>query len=278
MVTAFEAKDFVACGCRTSNPARVHGRFRAAGSESHHVYGIARTDFFGEFGFHAMGHTEGGSIGHGPLHSLDHRGMPVTGHQRAKAQVVVDVLVAVDVRESCRRAPRRRRSDKDRRRGNCWQRREECVFQPACGLRQTLGVRCSYRAISFCNVSCIFELRQVGRPVVTCGRSVPCGQYQRGKLRGCCGNCASILLLTSAFDASFRLVPLVRRRRRSSFKPRPLLLQMFSVRTKVLWRTASRGDPGPSEPHRRWNRRNSHQGSQIACGSMCYKTPRGIPS
>src|SRR6516164_8396617 len=63
------------------------------------------------------------------------------------------------------------------------------------------GVRFWYRAISFCRVSCIWYSVQASLPVVTCGRSVPCGQCRGGlpyeqvsrhlfseeKLRGFCG-------------------------------------------------------------------------------------------
>ena len=97
VIRTFKAQDFVAARCRTRDPARMHGRFRAAVAKPHHLNGIPRANLFRQLQFHAMRHAERGTaVGH-QFHRFDHRGMPVAGHQRAEAQVVIDVFVAVDI-------------------------------------------------------------------------------------------------------------------------------------------------------------------------------------
>jgi len=89
--------DLVAARGGAGDAAGVHGGFRAAVAKADHLHRIPRANLFREFQFHAVGHAErGAAVGH-QFHGFGHRGMPVPGHQRAEAKVVIDVLVAVDV-------------------------------------------------------------------------------------------------------------------------------------------------------------------------------------
>src|SRR5581483_2759191 len=99
MVCAFEFHDLVASRGSARQTDRVHGGFGTAVAEPAHLYWKPVADFFCQFPFHVMRHTEHGS-GRQPLfYCFHHRRMAVTRHQRTERQVVVDVLVAVEIAE-----------------------------------------------------------------------------------------------------------------------------------------------------------------------------------
>src|SRR5260370_11794539 len=97
VVRAFKLQDFVATGGGARDAASVHGDFRAAGAEAHHIHRIALANFFGKFPFLLVRHAESGSFMKLLLDGLYYGGMAMPSHQRAEAQVVVDVFVAVEV-------------------------------------------------------------------------------------------------------------------------------------------------------------------------------------
>ena len=97
VVGAFEFEYFVAAGSGASETAAVHGDFRAARAETHHLDGIPFADLFGKFPFLIVRHAKGGAAVQLLFDRFDHCGMAVAGHQRAETQVVVDVFVAVQV-------------------------------------------------------------------------------------------------------------------------------------------------------------------------------------
>ena len=97
VVGAFEFDDFVALGGGASDADGVHGDFGAAGAEADHLDGIARANFFGELPFLIVRHAEGGAFVEFLFDSFDDRGMAVAGHERAEAEIVVNVFVAVDI-------------------------------------------------------------------------------------------------------------------------------------------------------------------------------------
>jgi hypothetical protein len=81
-----------------SHPARVHGSFRAAVSEPHHLDRITRANFLRQLQLHAVGHAKRCAAVGNVFHCFHYRRVTVPRHQRPKAQVVVNVLVAVDIR------------------------------------------------------------------------------------------------------------------------------------------------------------------------------------
>src|SRR5690349_24816261 len=97
VVRAFKLQDFVAARRGARNAASVHGDFRAAGAKAHHLHWIALADFFGEFPLLLVRHSESRALMELLLDGLDDGGMAMPSHQRAKTQVVVNVLVAVNV-------------------------------------------------------------------------------------------------------------------------------------------------------------------------------------
>jgi len=91
--------DLVASGWRRGRGDGVHGGFRAAGAETHHLDGKALADFFRELPFQVMRHAEHGAGGQALPDGFHHRGMAVPGHERAETEVVVNVIVAVEIAE-----------------------------------------------------------------------------------------------------------------------------------------------------------------------------------
>ena len=97
VIAAFHLDDAIAAGSGASQADGVHGAFRAAIAETNHLDGKALADFLGEFPFEIMRHAEHGAGAEFRLHRLDHRGMAMSGHQRAEAKIEVEILVAVDI-------------------------------------------------------------------------------------------------------------------------------------------------------------------------------------
>src|SRR6267154_1313195 len=97
VVGAFKLQDFVAARSGPRDAAGVHGDFRAARAEAHHVHRIALANLFGKFPFLLVRHAESGSFMKFLHNGLYDGGMAMPSHQRAEAQVVVDVFVAVEV-------------------------------------------------------------------------------------------------------------------------------------------------------------------------------------
>ena len=99
VVSAFKFYDLVAAGSGAGQANGVHGGFRTAVAEAHHLDRKAVADFFGQFPLHVVGHAEHGAGAETLFHGLHDRGMAMSGHERAETQVVVDVFVAVEVAE-----------------------------------------------------------------------------------------------------------------------------------------------------------------------------------
>ena len=99
VVAAFEFDDLVAPGGGARQTNGVHGGFRAAVAEAAHLDRKARADFFRQFPLHVVRHAEHGAVVQAPFDGLHHRGMAMSGHERAETQVVVDVFVAIEIAE-----------------------------------------------------------------------------------------------------------------------------------------------------------------------------------
>src|SRR5579864_8476703 len=97
VIGAFEFDDLVATSGRASEADGMHRDFGSAVAEAHHLDGKAIADFFGQFPFHVVRHAEHGSEAKARLDSLHHRGMAMAGHERAEAQVMVDVVVTIEI-------------------------------------------------------------------------------------------------------------------------------------------------------------------------------------
>ncbi len=97
VIAAFELQDLVAACGRARQTNRVHSRFRAARTEAHHLDRKALADFFRELPFHIVRHAEHRARREPLLDRLHHRGMAMPGHERAEAQVVIDVSVAIEI-------------------------------------------------------------------------------------------------------------------------------------------------------------------------------------
>src|ERR1700730_7213202 len=97
VVGAFKPQNLVATCGSASDANGVHGRFRSAVAEAHHLEGIAGADLFGQFQLHAVGHAEGRTTIGDTFPRLYDRGVPVTGHQGAETKFVIEIFVTVDV-------------------------------------------------------------------------------------------------------------------------------------------------------------------------------------
>src|SRR5271154_7513013 len=97
VIAAFHLNDAVAAGGGASEAHGVHGAFRAAIAETHHFHRKALADFFGELPFEVVRHAEHGAGAEFRLHSLDHGGMAMAGHQRAEAEIEIEIFVAINV-------------------------------------------------------------------------------------------------------------------------------------------------------------------------------------
>ena len=99
VIAAFELDDLVAAGGGAGQADGMHGGFGPAVAEAHHLHWKALADFFRKLPFHVMRHAEHGARAQPLLNRFHHRGMAVSGHERAEAQVVIDVVVAIEIAE-----------------------------------------------------------------------------------------------------------------------------------------------------------------------------------
>ena len=99
VVSAFEFQNLVAAGGGARQADSVHGGFGAAAAEANHLDRKTIADFLGQFPFHVVRHAEHGSSLQTRLDGLHHRGMAVSGHQRAEAEIVIDVVIAIEIAE-----------------------------------------------------------------------------------------------------------------------------------------------------------------------------------
>src|SRR6266851_2523768 len=97
VVGAFKLQDFVAARGGARNATGMHGDFRSARAKADHIYRIALANFFRKLPFLLVRHTESGSFMKLLLDGLYDGGMAMPGHQCAKAEVMVNVFVAVEV-------------------------------------------------------------------------------------------------------------------------------------------------------------------------------------
>src|SRR2546428_1960453 len=97
VVRAFELQNLVATRGGARDAAGVHGDFRAAGAESHHIDRIALANFFRKLPFLLVGHAEGCAFMQFLFDGLYHGVVAKPPHPRPVAQGVINVLVAIDV-------------------------------------------------------------------------------------------------------------------------------------------------------------------------------------
>ena len=97
MVSAFEFHDLVATSCGASQTNAVHSGFSSAVAEAHHFYGKTIADFFSQLPFHVMRHAEHRAGSQASANGFHHRWMTMPRHQRAKAEIVVEKVVAIQI-------------------------------------------------------------------------------------------------------------------------------------------------------------------------------------
>ena len=99
VVSAFKLHDLVAAGSGAGQADGVHGGFRTAVAEAHHLDRKAVADFFRQLPLHVVRHAEHGAGAETLFHGLHDRGMAMSGHERAETKVVIDVFVAIEIAE-----------------------------------------------------------------------------------------------------------------------------------------------------------------------------------
>src|ERR1017187_10311802 len=99
VISAFEFQDFVASGGSAGQADAVHRSFGATVPETQHFYRKTLADFFRQLPFHVMRHAEHGAGGQAGADGFHDRWMAMPGHQRAEAEIVVEIVVAVEVAE-----------------------------------------------------------------------------------------------------------------------------------------------------------------------------------
>ena len=77
----------------------MHSRLGAAVAEAHHFDREAVADFFRQFPFHVVRHAEHSAGSQAGADGLHHCRMAMPRHQRAEAEVVIEIVVAVEVAE-----------------------------------------------------------------------------------------------------------------------------------------------------------------------------------
>jgi hypothetical protein len=97
MIAALHLDDPIACGGGASQTNCVHGAFRAAIAEAHHLDRKALADFFGQLPFQVVWHSEHRAGAELRLHGFNDRGVAVAGHQSAETQIEIYVFVAINV-------------------------------------------------------------------------------------------------------------------------------------------------------------------------------------
>src|SRR5581483_9318267 len=99
VIAAFELENLVTTGRGTSQSASMHGSFGAARPESNHLDRKALADFFRQLPLHVVRHAEHRARAQTWLDRFHHRRMAMSGHESAKAEVVIDVVVAIQIAE-----------------------------------------------------------------------------------------------------------------------------------------------------------------------------------
>src|SRR5580704_91155 len=97
VVSAFHLDDAIATRGRPREAHRVHRAFGTAVAKAHHLHRKALADFFCQFPFKIVWHTEHRPGAEFFLYSTHDRRMAVPCHQSSKTKVEIDVLVAVDI-------------------------------------------------------------------------------------------------------------------------------------------------------------------------------------
>ncbi len=97
MISAFELDDLVTAGSRARKTHRVHGGFGAAVAEANHLHRETLANFLGQLPFHVVRHAKHSAGVQALSYGLHHRGMAMPGHQCAEAEVVVDVVIAIEI-------------------------------------------------------------------------------------------------------------------------------------------------------------------------------------
>src|SRR5206468_2491200 len=97
VVRAFELQNLVAPRGSAGKTNSVHGSFGPAIAETHHLDWKAGANFFCQLPFHVMGHAEHRARREALPHSFHHRWMTMPRHQRAKAEIVVEIVVAIQI-------------------------------------------------------------------------------------------------------------------------------------------------------------------------------------
>ena len=97
VIAAFHLDDLVAAGKSAGEADGVHRDLGAAGAEAHLVHGEALADFVGEIELEGVRHAVHGSGFEPLLDCLHDGGMAMAGHERAEAEVEIDVFVAVEI-------------------------------------------------------------------------------------------------------------------------------------------------------------------------------------
>src|SRR5581483_7478152 len=97
VVRAFEFDHLVSTSCGACQAYCVHRSFGSAGAKPHHLYRETLANFFRQLPFHVMWHAEHGAQLKPGLNRLHHRGRAMPRHQRAKAQMVMDVSIAIEI-------------------------------------------------------------------------------------------------------------------------------------------------------------------------------------
>ena len=99
VICTLKLEDFVTSSRRARQSDGMHGGFRTAVTETHHLHWKAITNFLGQFPFQVMRHAKHGAGTETFFHSFHDGRMAVAGHERAEAEVVIDVFVAVQIAE-----------------------------------------------------------------------------------------------------------------------------------------------------------------------------------
>src|ERR1700728_1040921 len=97
VIAALHLYQFAAARHCSRQTERMHRHFRSAVSKTHHLDREPRTDLVCEFEFQAMGHAEQRSNSQALFHRLHYGWMAVAGKQSSIAEVVIQILIAVDV-------------------------------------------------------------------------------------------------------------------------------------------------------------------------------------
>ncbi len=77
----------------------MHGCFGAAITKTKHLNRKTFTDFFGQLPLHVVRHAKHGASRKTPFDCFHYRRMAMPRHESAKAQVVIDIFVPVEVAE-----------------------------------------------------------------------------------------------------------------------------------------------------------------------------------